>query len=180
MKVLVTYLSLTGNTKKVAETIFNELECQKEIHPIMEINSMEGYDVIFAGFPVWQYEPAGPAARFLHANAKGRNMALFVTHAMPYEMEIHAEQKKLDDMLEKCRQCATGGNLIGFFHCRGELSKTAAGLFSMSEDAGLREFGRSRHYTSGHPEKGELDVARIFARDVMNTLRAGIADPGCF
>ena len=31
MKVIVTYLSQTGNTKKVAEAIFQEIKVKKEI-----------------------------------------------------------------------------------------------------------------------------------------------------
>ena len=34
MKVLVTYMSLSGNTKKIAEAIFQEIQEEKEIKEI--------------------------------------------------------------------------------------------------------------------------------------------------
>ncbi len=34
MKVIVTYMSRTGNTKKVAEAIFQEIKGKKEIKPM--------------------------------------------------------------------------------------------------------------------------------------------------
>ena len=173
MKALVTYLSLTGNTKKVAETIFDELQCEKEIYPLSEISSLEGYDIIFAGFPVWQFEPAKPAADFLNANAKAKNIAIFVTHAMPYEMQTREDQNKLNIMLDKCRKCAAEGYLAGFFHCRGKLSESAASLFIKSMNPKLKQFGEKRRKTFKHPQKGELDVARIFTRDVINRVQAG-------
>ncbi len=36
MKVIVTYMSQTGNTKKVAEAIFQEIKGKKEIKPSPE------------------------------------------------------------------------------------------------------------------------------------------------
>ena len=47
MKVLVAYKSVTGNTKKVAEAIFNEIEGEKEIKNLKEIKGIEGYDLAF-------------------------------------------------------------------------------------------------------------------------------------
>ena len=54
MKVLVSYMSKTGNTKKVAEAIFEEISDEKEIIPIDEVDSIEGFDIAFLGFPIHQ------------------------------------------------------------------------------------------------------------------------------
>ncbi len=40
MKVLVTYLSRTGNTRKVAQAIFEEIKDEKEIKPIADVDSL--------------------------------------------------------------------------------------------------------------------------------------------
>ncbi len=170
MKALVTYLSRTGNTKKVAEAIFGELECEKDIRGISEIDNLEGYDIIFAGFPVWQFGPAEPASEFLHGNCEGKNIAIFVTHAMDYEMDKSEDSKLLKAILEKCRKCASGGNLVGFFHCRGELDKNIADFLLNSTNLQMQRFGKSRIDTMGHPDDGELDVARLFAREVMSDV----------
>ncbi len=170
MKALITYLSQTGNTKKVAETIYNEIICDKDIMEMKDVNCVEGYDIIFAGFPVWQSGPAEPAANFLNAHSLKVKFALFVTHSMPYEAETHDEQKLLTSVLNKCRGCVADENLSGFFHCRGELAGNIAEFLLKSNDQRLIQFGKSRENTVGHPDEDELEVARIFARDVMSRL----------
>ncbi len=52
MKILVTYYSETGNTKKVAEAIYEVADFDKEIKPVQAIQDTSGYDIIFCGFPV--------------------------------------------------------------------------------------------------------------------------------
>jgi len=57
MKVLVTYMSQTVNTKGVAEAIFQEIWGEKEIEPIGEVNSLHSYDLAFVDFPIEAYGP---------------------------------------------------------------------------------------------------------------------------
>jgi len=51
---LVTYFTQTENTKKVAESIYKNIEGDKQIMPISEVQEedLEDYDLIFIGFPV--------------------------------------------------------------------------------------------------------------------------------
>jgi hypothetical protein len=51
-KVLVAYLSQTGNTKWVAEAIYYAIPEPKEIKPIKEMSTLEGYDLSFLGLPM--------------------------------------------------------------------------------------------------------------------------------
>ena len=44
MKTLVTYMSQTGNTKKIAEAIYETISGEKEIKQLKEIDSLEDYD----------------------------------------------------------------------------------------------------------------------------------------
>ena len=45
MKVLVAYMSQTGNTKKVAEAIYGAIPQPKEIKRVEDVTSLEGYDL---------------------------------------------------------------------------------------------------------------------------------------
>src|SRR5512137_1891517 len=56
-RVLVAYMTSTGNTKKVAEAIYGEISAEKEIKPIQEVQSLGGYDLAFLGFPTHGYGP---------------------------------------------------------------------------------------------------------------------------
>ena len=48
MKILVTYYSESGNTKKLAEAIYDAIEEPgKEILPVQEVQSVDSYDLIF-------------------------------------------------------------------------------------------------------------------------------------
>ncbi len=50
-------MSLSGNTKKVAEAIFQEIQDEKEIKELGEVENFEGYDIAFVGFPVHRFGP---------------------------------------------------------------------------------------------------------------------------
>ena len=49
MRSLVTYSSRTGNTRKVAEAIFEILPDPKEIHPVAEAPPPDDFDFIAIG-----------------------------------------------------------------------------------------------------------------------------------
>ncbi|MCJ7807472.1 MAG: flavodoxin family protein, partial [Dehalococcoidia bacterium] len=73
MKVIVAYMSQTGNTRKVAEAIFEEIQTEKEIKALDELGSLQGYDLSFIGFPIQIYGPAQPAKAFLEEHAAGKD-----------------------------------------------------------------------------------------------------------
>ena len=170
MKVLVTYLSQTGNTKKVAQAIFDEITCEKELKKIEETSGLDNYDMVITGFPVWQFGPAEPARKFLAEHAGGRRIALFVTHAMDPESPDEASREMLKGILQKCRDAAAGGDLTGFFSCRGELSENIAAFLLKSNDPAMRKFGEMRALTTGHPDAKAIESARQFAKDIIQKI----------
>ena len=64
-KTLVAYFSQTGNTQAVAEAIFEALHGEKDIRPIDEAVSVEGYGLVFFGFPVQSHSVPCKAETFL-------------------------------------------------------------------------------------------------------------------
>jgi len=106
-KILVVYYSRTGNTKQVAELIAEKYHA--DIRRIEEIKkrkwlpatlffggyeamnekcselkpmdfSLEGYDLIFVGSPVWASKPVPAVNSFVaQADFKNKNVALFFT-----------------------------------------------------------------------------------------------------
>ncbi len=161
MKVLVGYMSQTGNTKKVAEAIFSQIQADKEIKSLDEIQSLEGYDLAFIGFPIQAFAPINDAKVFLEQHSAGRKLALFVTHATPEDYE------ELPGWLDKCKEAAAAGNLVGFFDCQGELAEAIAEMLKQSDDPKMVWFGNLRPSTIGQPDEARLERARAFARDMM-------------
>ncbi len=161
MKVLVTYQSQSGNTRKVAEAIYGEIQAEKDIKEIGDLEALEGYDLYFIGMPLHAYGPANDAKGLLENHAAGKDVALFVTHAAPEEREM------LRDWLARCREAAAGANLLGMFNCRGELAKEVADMMVKSGDPQLAAWGEEREETIGQPDESRLERARAFAKDIM-------------
>lgn len=165
MKVLVTYISLSGNTKKIAEAIFEEIQTEKEITPLKEVDNLEGYDLAFIGFPVHGFGPAKEAQTFLKKNAQDKKIALFVTHAMSPENEM------LEGLLKKCKKPASKADLVSFFNCQGELAENTAKSLIESNNPQMQQFGKMRETTVGHPDAKEIENACVFARETIEKLK---------
>ena len=65
MKTLVTYSTLTGNTKKVAEAVFEAVSGKKEIMDIKSIKEADGYDRILVGYWVDKGDANEEAKKFM-------------------------------------------------------------------------------------------------------------------
>jgi flavodoxin len=161
MKVLVTYVSRSGNTKKVAQAIFDQIEGAKEIKELAQVDKLDGYDLVFVGFPIEIYGPAKPAADFLEKHATGRNIALFITHAAPQD------SPDLPGYMNTCKAAAAQSNLVSMFDCQGELSEQIADFMTKSKDEKLIAWAKQRPSTIGHPDAASLERARRWAKEVM-------------
>ncbi len=161
MKVLVAYMSQTGNTKRVAETIFEEINDEKEIKRIEEVETTEPYDLAFLGFPVHGEGPDKKAANFIEKHCvDGRKIVLFVTHASPQDAE------ELPSMLGKFREAAGGANVIDMFDCQGQLAKALKMFMLIMPNAKYRRWARMDN-SQGQPDEKQLARARAFTKDVM-------------
>jgi len=161
MKVLVAYMSQTGNTRKVAEAIFGEVRAEKALTELKDLDGLDGFDLYFVGFPLQAYGPAQPVKGFLESHAAGKDVVLFVTHASPEDGE------DLPQWLDACRAAAVGANLIGLFNCQGELAQNVADFMKSSGDPKLAAWAERRDETLGQPDAARLERAREFARGIM-------------
>ena len=161
MKVLVTYLSQTGNTRKVAEAIYGEIEADKDLEELGEVESLEGYDLAFVGFPIHAGNPAADAKAFLEANAAGKKVAVFVTHAA-LEGTENAQR-----YLESCKVAVADADLVGMFDCQGEMAQAIVDFLAKSDNPRHQEAAARAPETNGQPDESRLEKARAFAREVM-------------
>jgi flavodoxin len=168
MKILVAYWSLTGNTQKVAEAIFDALPGEKTLKTFDEVDTLEGIDITFIGFPVMQFGLPAAARKFVNGLPGGLRIALFVTHATLNTSEELLKSVVLEKELEKCRAACSNVELLGLFHCQGELSEKTAGELMESNIPMLMEFAGMRAQTIGHPDPDELLQAGIFARAIVS------------
>jgi len=165
MKVMVAYMSETGNTRKIAEAIFREIREEKEIKELSEIDELEGCDFAFVGFPVHGYGAPEEAKRFLEKHCIGKTIALFVTHGAP------EDSVKLQPWLAKCKEAAGGANVIGMFNCQGELAQYVIDELLKSDDPKVRSWGEAGPSTRGQPDAARVEQARVFAQEIMERIK---------
>ena len=165
MKVLVAYMSQTGNTKKVAQTIFEEIADDKEIKRIEDVESIEGYDVAFLGFPVHGEYLDKKTANLVEKHCvQRRNIALFVTHG-----SREGDIPELQQWLEKFKQAASRANIVDMFDCQGQLAKGIKFIMSIHPNPKYRMWAKMDN-SQGQPDESRLERARNFSRDVMKRI----------
>jgi flavodoxin len=161
--ILVAYYSLTGNTKKVAEAIFEVLPQPKTIKPISEVQSLNEYDLLFIGFPVQSHNVPYKAEKFLQSVPKGKKIALFSTHGSVTGSRLSREA------IEHAVVVSSQAKVISTFSCRGKVSPQALEVLSRSpEHEAWVDMAAS---ASTHPNEHDLDDARAFARWVLTLAR---------
>jgi len=163
MKTLVAYFSQTGNTKKVAEVIYEEIPGEKDIRALDEIEDLEGYDLIFYGFPIQAGNPAKDAGDFLAGKCSGKKLALFTTHGAPEDAE------RVKPWLDNMRKLVAreGAELVGLFDCQGEASQQVVDFLLNSDKPELQQYGREAAEAKGLPDEARLERARSFTSEII-------------
>lgn len=115
-KTLVTYSSLTGNTKLVAENIFEIIDGEKELVSLNDIKNVDidSFDTLVVGYWVDKGSADGRTKRFLK-ELSNKNIALFGTLGADPKSE-HGNK-----VLDRVAKLVEKNNLIGNFLCRGKI-----------------------------------------------------------
>ncbi len=164
MKILVAYMSKTGNTKKVAEAIHDAIPQPKEIKRVEDVTSLEGYNLTFLGFPIHRYGPDKKARTFLETQVKDKTIALFITHMAPEEEPL------MQEWIQKFKDAAMGAKIVGTFDCQGQVSRIVKTVLRLSLKSKEREWARFDN-SQGQPDATRLERARAFANETMNRLK---------
>jgi flavodoxin/Fe-S-cluster-containing hydrogenase component 2 len=150
MKILVIYFSLTGNTKKIAQAICTGIrslgeECRIAKLKEVNINELDGYDLIGLGSPVHFFEPAN-VTNFIRSLPvlKGKHVFLFCTHATRPEAFFPSMMESLNpkELL-----------IIGTGHWYGSFND--------------QQFPKP-YLTDGHPDEIDIKEAEEFGKEMVN------------
>jgi flavodoxin len=167
LKVLVTYQSITGNTQKIAEAIFEEINVDKEIIPFKEIDTLSEYDFIFVGCPIVKFGAGEVTKKWMNKYLNGKRIGLFCTHGAP---EFAPDVPSWIENLKTTAQDA-GAEIVSFFHCQGELSQSVLDMMTKADDPHVRKLaGFGRDETIGQPDESRVEKAREYARLTIKLL----------
>jgi len=158
-RILIVYESLTGNTKKIAETIFDSLDGEKAIQSVEDASDADSYDLLFIGFPVHSHSIPFRVEKFLKSIKKYQNIAFFSTHGSFTGSRLSSEA------IEHATVIASQARLLGTFSCRGKVSLQAMEVLSKSpEHQAWTEMAVSARK---HPDENDLENAKEFAQRIM-------------
>jgi flavodoxin len=159
MKVLVTYYSQTGNTETIARAIYEAIHLDKELFPIRDIKTTEGYDVIFVGFPVHAHSVPNAIIPFFKDLPAGQPIALFCTHGSLRGGQLPKQA------IEHAIGLASQARILGTFGVRGKVNpKVIDSLMKMTVHQAWAEEAQG---AAGHPDDADLADAKDFARTIL-------------
>jgi len=164
MKALVTYFSETGNTEKIARSIFEGIHLPaKEILPVNEVENVEDYDLIFCGFPVQASTVPNKVEPFLKSIPENKKIAFFATHGSLRggQLAITAFYYALTLVLKD--------RVIGTFGCRGEVKSSL--IDALMQKPEHKAWAMEAQSAVTHPDEGDLEDARDFAEKMVAKAR---------
>jgi len=165
MKVMVAYFSYSGNTKKIAEAIYQEIQEEKEIKELDKIRNLEGYDLVFVGSPMHGFGVPEETNDFLKKHCKGKKIVFFITHGGPEELV------ELQPWLEKFKEAAVEADVLDMFNCQGELAQYVIDELLKSDNPQYQAYGRGGPATKGQPDAARVERARFFTREIMERIK---------
>jgi flavodoxin len=157
-KTLVAYFTRTGNTRAVAEAIFNALDGEKDLKPIDQVTSLDAYDFVIIGFPVQMHSLPYAVEQFIKSIPARKKIAFFCTHGSLPGHRLSREA------IEYAVVLATQAKVLGTFCIRGKLSVQA--LDTLNKSPEHQEWTEMSASAGTHPDAGDLEEAGVFARQM--------------
>lgn len=174
MKILLTYSSLTGNTKKVADGIFEVLD--KSITTYLPMNEIEdpesfvgNFDLILIGCWVDKGMPNKEAIEFIQ-KLKNKKVGIFMTlGASPESKHAHETMEKSVELIEK-----NGNTVVAKFICQGKINEKLIEFFKTlppEHPHALTEEKLKRYELAAkHPNEEDIKKAQSIFLKVVDEL----------
>jgi flavodoxin len=175
MKILVAFISNTGNTEKVAKAIKEGITGHEvELLDVKgaDLNSIGAYDLAFIGSGLYAFNVNRKLTSFIKKlPSLPSKFAYFYTHEAPQQGAYPDCFKSVNKIIEK-GDC----EVLGTFDCCGEnLAKGAKELREtmrsrMTPEEKKKSEENWLNLVKGHPDVQDLDNAKSFATSIINKL----------
>ncbi len=170
MKVLVVYFSQTGNTEKIALSIYKEVSQHSDasLHKLEEVDpdSLKTYDLLFIGSPIHAGSVVKEVKDFLKQMPQlpGLKMAGFITHAATvYPQQTYDQMAQ--PLVEACGEKQM--EYAGCFSCQGYLADFMHEAVQKMQNVDDEEWQRRVQQMTGHPNAEDEAKAIAFAKALL-------------
>ena len=148
MKSLVIYSSKTGNTKKLADAVFEALQGEKDIYPIEDAPDPKAYDFIAVGFWLMAGKPEPKSSEYLEKIGE-KSLFLFATHGAA-KKSAHAE-----NAVNYAKTLAPKAKIVGTYNCQGEVNSNILEKVKAKPEPPV--WLNDAPAAAGHPDKSDID-----------------------
>jgi flavodoxin len=162
MKALVTYYSQTGNTEKMARAIYETIHFEKELLPIRDVTTVQGYDIIFAGFPVQAHSVPAAFLPFFKKLPPGQPIAFFCTHGS--QRGGHLPKQAIEHAIG----LASHVKILGTFCVRGQVNPRV--IDSLMNSVQNQAWAEEAQGACEHPDEADLVDAKEFVKTILAKL----------
>ncbi len=157
MKSLIVYSSQTGNTLKLAMTVYTALPGEKQMVAVDDAPVPAGYDCIAVGFWLQAGKPDAKAAAYLQKIGKAP-LFLFATHGAAAD-SAHAQ-----NAMAYAQSLAPDARVLGTFNCQGAVNPRV--LLKIRNKNPKPPWIGDADAAAGHPD--EEDLGRL--NDIVTAL----------
>ena len=173
MKILLTYSSKTGNTKKVADAIYKIMPTETVYTEIKEEIDLKEFDMVIVGFWVDKGLPNHEAKEFIE-KIEDKKVGIFGTLGA-YPDSDHAKKtlKKTKELLEPQNE------VLGEFICQGAVDPKLIESFKKFPEGHphyLDEARKKRHAEAkSHPDENDFNRAQAVFQEFVSKI-SGVED----
>jgi len=168
-KWLVVYSSVTGNTKQIAEAMFEVLPTGSNLQPISaSLLDFAMYDVIVVGYWLTRGGP-DPKTMELLPKLRGKKVVLFATHgALP------GSEHAVTSLARAAYLLGDGCSILGTFTCQGKINPAllARRVGAAENDPHAPSEENKKRWTEAakHPNEADFVAARGFIKKMQRKL----------
>ena len=148
MKSLIVYSSQSGNTKKLAEAVYESLKGDKEIYPIAEAPEPADYDFFAIGFWLKAGKPDPATLEYLPKIGSEKKIFLFATHGADPDSD-HAKSA-----IKYAIDLIPSAEIVNTYNCQGGVNPEVLGKILEKPDP--PNWVKDAPNAAGHPDEKDI------------------------
>lgn len=169
MQTVVVFSSLTGNTKKIAQAVYEALPSSKDIYKVDDKFNLDKYDLIAIGYWVNKGTCDDKLKEVINT-IHNKNVILFGTlGARDVGDYYETVKKRIEDLVTE------DNKLLGHFLCQGKITEKLTARYEAMlkknpEDEHAKEMFKNFETAKSHPNNEDIENVTKFIKDILNNI----------